>query len=143
MAWLHLASVLEDAALLKSCTAYAQPLINEDPGPVTDILGGAAGNGIYLLRLWEKTQDERFLQGAIRNGEWLATQALRGEAGIYWPFWVGKEKEDMYLGFAHGSSGTSTRRPRTSVGDSWPQMPWRPSPLRRNPTKAASTGLLA
>ena len=107
MAWLHLAHVLEALDLLENATARAQPLLDEDPGPVTDILGGAAGNGIFLLRLWENTRDKRYLQGAIRNGEWLENHALRGENGVYWPFWTGQEEVWYALGFAHGSSGTA------------------------------------
>jgi len=107
MAWLHLAHVLGDTDLLKHATAAAQPLLDEDPGPVTDILGGAAGNGIFLLRLWESTKDERYLQAAVRNAEWLESEALRGPNGAYWPFWTGREELWYALGFAHGSSGTA------------------------------------
>ena len=106
-AWLHLADVLEDSSLLEYAKECAQPLLDEDPGPVTDILGGAAGNGIFLLRLWESTKDERYLQGAVRNGEWLEQVAERNEDGIYWPMRVGEDEPWYALGFAHGSSGTA------------------------------------
>lgn len=109
MACLHLSSLIQDDALVARCVEYAEPLLAEDPGPVTDILGGAAGNGIYLLRLWEQTGKERYLHGAVRNAEWLRDQAIRGSAGVYWPFWIGKPEEEIWyaLGFAHGSSGTA------------------------------------
>ncbi len=109
MACLHLAQILDDASLIESCRAIAQPLLDENPGPVTDILGGAAGNGIYLLRLYETSGDERYLQGAIGNGEWLESQALHRDDGVYWPFWTGKSEDETWyaLGFAHGTSGTA------------------------------------
>jgi len=109
MACLHAAQELGDDDLMQACLPIAQTLLDEAPGPVTDILGGAAGNGIYLLRLWQATQNERYLQGAIRNGEWLEGQALHRDEGVYWPFWTDKSEDETWyaLGFAHGTSGTT------------------------------------
>jgi len=105
MAWLHLSRVTEDPELLTHCGINAEKILREDPGPVTDILGGASGNGLFLLRLWEATQDERYLEGAVRNGEWIRGKALRDKSGCYWPMEIGDSTPWYSLGFAHGISG--------------------------------------
>ena len=43
---------------------------------MTDILGGASGNGLFLLRLWEAIGDECYLDGE----KWQAD-----EKGFYSP----------------------------------------------------------
>ena len=75
MVWLHLSDALEDPELLAACQPRAEAIADHHPGPVTDILGGAAGNGVYLLRLWKATGEERWLETASRNGVWLREQA--------------------------------------------------------------------
>ena len=107
MAWLHLADATGDSALAENAGPNAEILLREDPGPVTDILGGASGNGLFLLRLWEAAGDERYLRGATRNGEWLASRAIRDEQGCYWPMWTGTPEPWYATGFAHGISGVA------------------------------------
>jgi lantibiotic modifying enzyme len=103
MGWLHLAKVTGDMGLLENCRDDIETLLKWDIGPVTDIMGGASGNGLFLLRLWEATGDERYLEGAVRHAEWLREQAVRDEKGCYWPMKVGADEPVYYLGAAHGS----------------------------------------
>ena len=74
---------------------------------MTDIMGGAAGTGLFLLRLWEATREERYLKGAVRNGEWLREQAIHDERGCYWPMKVDEPEPWYATGFAHGISSVT------------------------------------
>jgi lantibiotic modifying enzyme len=106
MAWLHLARVSEDQTLLPRCALHAQRILDHEPGPVTDILGGAAGNGLFLLRLWEATRDDGYLAGAVRNAEWLESIATRTRGGCSWQMaYDWHWGAEHYLGFAHGLAG--------------------------------------
>ena len=51
--------------LLHSCFS----ILHEDPGPVTDIMGGAASNGFYLLQLWKKAKEHKLLEAAYGYGD--------------------------------------------------------------------------
>jgi lantibiotic modifying enzyme len=91
--------------LLGRAADVAERTISTEPGPVTDFLGGAAGEGIFLIRLWEATRDARHLSGATRRAEWLREHVVRDDAGAYWPMLVGAERPARMLGFAHGAAG--------------------------------------
>jgi hypothetical protein len=54
-------------------------ILHEDPGPVTDIVGGASSNGFYLLVAWKKRGDHRLLEGAARCGQWVRQQLTRDQ----------------------------------------------------------------
>ena len=43
----------------------------------------AVSNGLDLLRLWETTQESRYLEGARRNGVWLCEQLVRDDDGCH------------------------------------------------------------
>ena len=103
MGWLRLAKVTGESNLLEHCIEPANYILNHEPGPVTDILGGAAGNGLFLIRLWEATGEERYLEGASRNASWLREVADRTE-GCSWSMGLG-ERPWHSLGFAHGLAG--------------------------------------
>ena len=105
LAWLRLASVTGDMRLVAKTDPALDELLQRDPGPVADIMGGAAGIGLYLLRLWEATDDGRILQGALRQGEWLCENATRNERGCYWPVETAPSQLLEYTGFGHGISG--------------------------------------
>ena len=79
MSWLYLAGVTGES-VSKHCVHNADVILGEDPGPFTDLMGGAASNGLYLLRLWEATDDGRYLDGARRNGAWLRDQMVAVES---------------------------------------------------------------
>lgn len=83
-------------------------IMSEPPGPVTDLVGGAASNGLYLLKLHEHTGDDTWLRGAERCAAWLEEEMVRDENGTYCHIsqQYQKEKPDrIFLGVAHGISG--------------------------------------
>jgi lantibiotic modifying enzyme len=105
MAWLRYALVTGDREALKRASEFGDRLLTPDPGPVTDFLMGAAGNGVFLLRLHEASRQDRHLSGAIKHGEWLQAVSLQDESGCRWPMRVGAARSGTYLGFAHGIAG--------------------------------------
>ncbi len=108
LAALHLASAREDAALPAFSLANAATILREPPGPVTDLLGGAASNGLYLLKLFARSRDEAHLRGAERCAEWLAAQMTRDEPGTHCCINPSGElgfPPEAYLGAAHGITG--------------------------------------
>ena len=105
LGWLHLARVTGDAGLLAKADPFVEGLLQQDPGPVADIMGGAAGIGLYLLRLWEMADEGRILQGAVRQGEWLRQHVRRDERGCYWPVETAPSEVMEYTGFGHGIAG--------------------------------------
>ncbi|MGH2369342.1 MAG: lanthionine synthetase LanC family protein, partial [Chloroflexota bacterium] len=107
MAWLHLAAATNDVAALGEAKAYGDRLVRTAPGPVVDFLGGAAGEGIFLVRLWEASHDGRFLDGAVRRAEWVRDQGVRDETGLHWPSRAGQSQSRWMPGFAHGDAGVA------------------------------------
>jgi class IV lanthipeptide synthase len=105
MSWLRLAQATGERAALSRASEAGQALLDRPPGPITDAVAGAAGEGIFLLRLWKESHEERFLAGAARNAEWLEAQAIRDESGCQWVFNVGDKPSWRSLGFGHGVAG--------------------------------------
>jgi lantibiotic modifying enzyme len=109
LAALHVATAAGEPASPFSL-ANARFIMTESPGPVTDLLGGAASNGFYLLKLHEHTGDNTWLRGAERCAEWLETQMIRDEQGTYcFPSEEMRKKfpDRIFLGAAHGISGVA------------------------------------
>ena len=78
----------------------------EDPGPFTDLMGGAASNGLFLIRLWEATSQQKFLNGAIRCADWIDQNLIRDEQGCHCLARPDGEFGDVpYTGVAHGIAG--------------------------------------
>lgn len=67
-----------------------------------EVLGGAAGAIVPLLRLAELTGDPRWQQEAVRIGDRLANLARPAPTGVRWP---GARSADGIGGFAHGALG--------------------------------------
>lgn len=86
--------------------ANARTIVSEPPGPETDLLGGAASNGLYLLKLYEHTGDVEWLHGAERCAAWLEQQMIRDEHGTYC-FASTSRSCPIFLGVAHGISGVA------------------------------------
>ena len=80
--WLYLSDITGEA-VSDHCLHNADIILREDPGPFTDLMGGAASNGLYLLRLWQATEEPRYLEGARRNGIWLCDQLSRDDDGTH------------------------------------------------------------
>ncbi len=107
-AYLYLAELSPSDPLPNFCESNADHLLSEPPGPVTDLLGGEASNGWYLLKLWEKTTDDRYLQGAVRCGRWIAEHLIRDELGCHCLIRPdGEMGTTAYLGLSHGIAGVA------------------------------------
>ncbi len=101
---------LHDASprIAELCEQVTSAILREDPGPFTDMLGGAASNGWYLLTVWRHTSEPRLLAGVVRCGEWLLAQMTRDAAGCHClPRPDGGFGTVPYTGFAHGISGVA------------------------------------
>jgi lantibiotic modifying enzyme len=106
--YLYLAELTPDEPAPDYCGSNANHLLGEPPGPVTDFLGGEASNGWYLLKLWEKTADDRYLQGAIRCGRWISNHLVRDELGSHCLIRPdGAMGTTAYLGLSHGIAGVA------------------------------------
>jgi len=107
MAWLSLHRASGDAAHLECAAALGDQVAAVPVGPVTDWQDGAAGEGLFLLRLAEASQDERFLRGAALRAAWLDEVAIRNKGGAYWPWQVDHDEHAGWFGlsFVPGSSG--------------------------------------
>lgn len=90
--------------------ANARAILAHPPGPVTDLIGGEASNGFFLLKLWARTQDAAHLAGAVRCAVWLEAQMQRDEHGTHCiinPDGTMDFRRDVLLGVAHGISGVA------------------------------------
>jgi lantibiotic modifying enzyme len=100
--------VTGDPAHLARARAFGERTLAAGVGPTTDVIGGAAGEGGVLLRVWEATREERFLAGALRRARWLDACATRDDRGCHWPWRLaagGGGPGRVLFGFAHGLSG--------------------------------------
>ncbi len=108
LAALHKSIVLGERTLPKFSTANAAVILKEPPGPITDLLGGEASNGLFLLKLWERSQDKAHLRGAERCAAWISRQMIRDQRGTHCPIdpegRLGFEPHS-YLGIGHGQAG--------------------------------------
>ena len=69
-----------------------------------DILMGAAGAGIFLLRAHQATGDAAALDLAVAAGEHLLQRASVDDGGWHWPWHRGSGTFNG-VGFAHGTAG--------------------------------------
>ena len=67
---------VEQEALVQAA-AVGDHLLRRGLGPYTDWIDGATGEGMVLLHLAQVAQEERFLAGAKRWGDWPADVAIR------------------------------------------------------------------
>ena len=108
LAALDLWKLVPEAEYLDYCRGNARIIMAEDPGPFTDLMGGAASNGFFLIRLWETTGQREYLEGAVRCAQWIAANLTRDERGCHC-----LTRPDggfgalPYTGVAHGISGVA------------------------------------
>ncbi|MEO8353847.1 MAG: lanthionine synthetase LanC family protein [Chthoniobacteraceae bacterium] len=111
LAALHKSIALGETTVPEFCLENARVILREPPGPVTDLLGGEASNGLYLLKLWARTRDDEHLRGAERCAAWLDTKITRDELGTHCLVdpdnGLGGFPPRVYLGVAHGISGVA------------------------------------
>ena len=101
-AYLLLYEIQEEDEYLWFAEMHAKksfPLIQQDH--CFDLIGGNAGAILVLLKLFDITEKEEYLQMAVTAGEILCGQAETMECGIGWR---GTEKTAL-CGMAHGNSG--------------------------------------
>ena len=103
LAWLRLAGATGDAAALGRAADLGAGLLAGEPGPITSVLFGAAGEGLFLLRLGEAARDDRYVRGAERYGAWLERIAVRDGAGRRWPLRAGGPR--AWTGLGMGAAG--------------------------------------
>ncbi len=109
MAWLRLWMVKQDLAYLKEAAAIAEQAVVVDLNKIeqksiaTDNIGGVAGTGILLLRMWQATGDKKYLAAAVHAAEWLSANKIQHEGGTCWPIVIGDAR--IFWGFAHGLAG--------------------------------------
>lgn len=107
---LRIAEAAGDTATPPEALDNAALLAREPPGPVTDLLGGAASNGLFLLRLWERTRSDAHLAAARRCATWLEGVMIRDEHGTHCRVAPGGELDfgrASFLGVAHGIAGVA------------------------------------
>jgi lantibiotic modifying enzyme len=108
LAALHRAAALGETVTPALSLANAQIIMDESPGPITDLSGGQASNGLYLLKLHAHTGDDTYLRGAERCATWLEQQMVRDEHGTHCQ--IDPERrtgfgDKVHLGVGHGISG--------------------------------------
>ena len=97
IAWVFWELGLQKLALQLMKTAADHPLLWELP----DIYYGAAGFGLACLYFHKETQDEYWLEQAIKVGDWLIGSKKESNEGYYWRDIEG----NIWCGYARGQSG--------------------------------------
>ncbi|HEX4965781.1 MAG TPA: type 2 lanthipeptide synthetase LanM family protein [Thermoanaerobaculia bacterium] len=100
----HLASLWDDPALLDEAEAlvsFLPELIDADTW--SDVVAGAAGCLVCLLRLWEQRPAPATLAAAVRCGERLLARAVPMASGIGWR--VEPAGPVPLAGMSHGAAG--------------------------------------
>jgi lantibiotic modifying enzyme len=69
----------------------------------TDIIYGASGIGLFLLRLYDITGNQEYLNYAEYTGNWLVGEAIAAGSGYKWA--VSNQCPYIYTGFSHGTAG--------------------------------------
>jgi lantibiotic modifying enzyme len=70
-----------------------------------DIMSGAAGTGLFLLRAAEDLKVERCLTMAKRAGNYLISQATTTPTGLKWR--INESTPQLYPNFSHGTAGVA------------------------------------
>lgn len=70
-----------------------------------DIISGASGTGMFLLELYQTTNDKIYLDTAVKVGKFLIEQALKEEKGWQWKAFA--NSTIIYPNFSHGTAGMS------------------------------------
>lgn len=109
-AWaaLYRSAYVEGAGVPEFSLANARIILSEPSGPVTDLIGGEASNGVYLLKLWARTSDPAHLAGACRCAAWIDSHIIRDARGTWClinPDGKMGFRPELFLGAAHGISG--------------------------------------
>ncbi len=71
----------------------------------TDIVSGAAGVGLLILRAAKDMKDPRLLKTARDAGDFLISQAIATPTGLKWK--INASAAEEYPNFAHGTAGVA------------------------------------
>ena len=72
-------------------------------GPVTDVIGGGAGTGLFLVYAYHRTKDRAWLDLASRAGARLAELGRPEGGGLKWA--MDPEYPRLMPNFSHGTAG--------------------------------------
>jgi lantibiotic modifying enzyme len=72
-------------------------------GPVTDIISGGAGTGLFLIYAYHETKDRAWLDLAVRAGTRLAELGRPENGGLKWA--MDPEFPRLMPNFSHGTAG--------------------------------------
>ncbi|MFA4986561.1 MAG: lanthionine synthetase LanC family protein, partial [Candidatus Brocadiia bacterium] len=114
VALMEAALVLKDPAAMKDGLSGLKAAIARS-GPVTeqefggqypeDVISGAAGVILALLRGYELTGDESLLKAAVSEGAVMQADAETVPEGLVWP--INRGAKMHYNGFSHGTAGVA------------------------------------
>ncbi|BDU19175.1 type 2 lanthipeptide synthetase LanM family protein [Dyella sp. GSA-30] len=115
--WLTLYDLLPRAAWISRAAAVAQALESEgfEQDTLFDILDGASGVIVPLLRLAELTGQPRWLALAANAGKHLEKFAILDEQGR--ASWITANSDRSIGGFAHGAAGIGWSLARLALSD--------------------------
>ncbi|MBI3099360.1 MAG: outer membrane protein assembly factor BamD [Planctomycetes bacterium] len=68
---------------------------------------GTAGVAYFLLQVFARTQDKRYLEYAEGGARWLLREAAKDGAGLKWPHYQPGAKDTFMSGWCHGPAGTA------------------------------------
>jgi len=74
-------------------------------GIVNDVVSGAAGVGLFLVRASHELREPRYLDGARAAGDWLLSEAIREKSGLRWK--LSRDFARVYPNFSHGTAGVA------------------------------------
>ncbi len=72
---------------------------------ITDIVSGAAGTGLFLVKAAEELGDPSYLQTAEKAGRYLISQAVPEDSGKKWKIFPDYTR--VYPNFSHGTAGVA------------------------------------
>ena len=80
-------------------------------GPVTDIISGSAGTGLFLLDVTESLKDTRAVAIAAKAADRLLEIGISEHGGLKWPMAAGNAR--LMANFSHGTAGIAYFLTRT------------------------------
>jgi hypothetical protein len=102
---LRLAHLLDEPGYLTAAELRARRLRGVRHATL-DLLEGAAGHGVFLIRLWQATRNTDYLEDALKIGELLLNAHSGASDGSVWRPPVDAPGQDrVSLGLAHGLAG--------------------------------------
>ena len=106
--YLTLSESLRDDSWKQSALELAPAIANAKTEAPGDMLGGLPGLGLFLLRLYKSTNDQRWLFGARDMADSMLAQATPSNGGskFHW-FYLNDGRPVFYTGLSHGTAGSS------------------------------------